>query len=581
MALPSDPGLPGAEPAVALLRAGVAMDPGMQAPAHHALGVFQPGEDTPARRGSLFLLAEGNAGAGAGRLVVETAGEAFYTSPLRQPANLLQSALDQAGRRVAGAGAVGDPALLAGPCVCATAQGDALWLATVGVGHAYLLRAPGHLQALAGDAPAPTPAIFGPLPLQKGDLLVLCSAGVAAALDMRVMGDYLTAALLSTRTADPTALAADLVDGARFHGSADPLAVLVILCTDVLPEAVARAAGWPQAQARRLILPGGVDLSPSPPPLKAAGESPAVASRGASRPAPPAPTPPPPSEAEVGERSVGLGTSLLLMAGLVGVGLLGLATLGTALVLPPLLPAVAVLLLALAVPTGALFWSTARRLQGPARGGPGGTAGATPTVQGAPPARSPADRGLGTGRAARDPIAAGISALLPGMAGPPGADRGLGTPPADGTDPVSVALAAAMARARQQWLFNLFIAGASAGLVLAGCLLTAVAWWLGRGTAWEGLFGPGLGVLGLAGWLVSRPADQLARAGTQISLLTVVWVNYAQEMKACARIADPAAAAACNEHAAGQAVVYFQQIMGGEGPGPVPPPAASGGGAGA
>lgn len=143
---------------------------------------------------------------------------------------------------------------------------------------------------------------------------------------------------------------------------------------------------------------------------------------------------------------------------------------------------------------------------------------------------------------------------------------------------MSVALAAAMARARQQWLFNLFIAGASAGLVLAGCVLTAVAWWLGRGTAWEGLFGPGLGVLGLAGWLVSRPADQLARAGTQISLLTVVWVNYAQEMKACARIADPAAAAACNEHAAGQAVVYFQQIMGGEGPAASPPPPAAGAG---
>lgn len=369
MALPSDPGPPGAESAVALLRAGVAMDPGMQAPAHHALGVFQPGEDTPARRGSLFLLAEGEAGAGAGRLVVETAGEAFYGSPLRQPANLLQSALDQAGRRVAGAGTVGDPAQLAGPCVCATVQGDALWLATVGAGHAYLLRAPGHLQPLAGEAPAP--AVFGPLPLQKGDLLVLCSAGVAAALDVRVMGDYLTAALLSTRTADPTALAADLVDGARFHGSAAPLAVLIILCTDVLPEAVARAAGWPQAQARRLVLPGGGDLSPQPAPLAGEGESRTVQPRSGTRPPPPAPSAPPPPGEGPGERSVGLGTSLLLMAGLVGVGLLGIAVLFTALYLPPLLPGVAVLLLALTVTTGALFWQTTRRLHGPDQGGPG------------------------------------------------------------------------------------------------------------------------------------------------------------------------------------------------------------------
>ncbi len=126
----------GAAPEVALLLVGAARDVGRQAEQEDALGVLLPSTDAQAERGSLFVLADGRGskrgGGTASREVVEVIGAAYYNSSLRQPANLLQSAIDQANRRLVSAAQ--DPATegLCSTCVCAAVQGDTLWLADVG-----------------------------------------------------------------------------------------------------------------------------------------------------------------------------------------------------------------------------------------------------------------------------------------------------------------------------------------------------------------------------------------------------------------------------------------------------------------
>src|SRR5262249_43797830 len=153
---------------------------------------------------------------------------------------------------------------------------------------------------------------------------------------------------------------------------------------------------------------------------------------------------------------------------------------------------------------------------------------------------------------------------------PLAADRGLAGPPLGGplpapaaadADYVSQAMNAALGRARQQWTFNLLVAAVSASLVIGGCILTAVTWLLGAVSPIRVLCGPGVGLLGITSWLVTQPAAQLARADNQISLLTIVWTNYAQELRSCSHLPDPAGAAACNARAGAEAVQYFNQIV--------------------
>ncbi|HMA35291.1 MAG TPA: protein phosphatase 2C domain-containing protein [Chloroflexia bacterium] len=594
---------------IALLRAGAALDQGGRANQEDALGLFLPGEETQARRGSLFVLADGLGGHAGGevasRLAVRVISTTFYASPLRQPENLLQAAIEQANRQIFAAGQDARLRGLGSTCVCAVVQGAALWAANVGDSRAYLLRAATGIQQLSQDHslaaeqvrlgqlpslddadPAlhavllqslgmpnnAQPAIVGPLPLQKGDLVLLCSDGLYGPLDPRAMEDYLRAALLSTLTIDPDQLARDLVEGARFRGAPDNISALVIYCADLLPETVARAAGWPERDARQLILPGsgpgGPAALPAAPAPSSAGAAPAHAAApvpappgGPGPPSPLRPAPGPsahlaaPDDRRPGSGRLPLLTAILLTLALAVLAVLAVAWLVAALIQPALLPAIFLTALVLALPTGLLLVANRARL---------------PLLReaGAPPAAP--ERGLpdqgGLPASADDPIALVIAQLLsPRASAAPSRDRGLPGPPPDtaGADPVSVAMSAALARARQQWTFNLLVAAASACLVLGGCLLTGITWLLGHGGLLEALFGPGLGILGILGWLVTQPAAQLTRAGTQISLLSIVWVNYAQELKTCARLGDPAATAACSERAAAQAVGYFNQIIGG------------------
>jgi hypothetical protein len=105
------------------------------------------------------------------------------------------------------------------------------------------------------------------------------------------------------------------------------------------------------------------------------------------------------------------------------------------------------------------------------------------------------------------------------------------------------------------------MAGVSASLVIGGCLVTIGTLLLGKGEQLGALFGPGVGLLGIVSWLVTQPTSQLNRAGNQISLLTIVWTNYAQELRNCARITDPTQAASCSQRAGAEAVQYFNQIV--------------------
>ena len=135
---------------------------------------------------------------------------------------------------------------------------------------------------------------------------------------------------------------------------------------------------------------------------------------------------------------------------------------------------------------------------------------------------------------------------------------------------VNQAFSDALHRARQQWSFNLLIAFVTAGLIILGTILTVI--WLanGQGAPYSILIGPGAALLGVGSWVITRPAAQLSRADTQISLLALVWANYAQELRSCAALRDPAATATCTAQAGADAVRYFNEILGALPPPPDP-----------
>lgn len=613
-------GAPEASGGVALLQVGAAMDLGLRATQEDALGVSLPAEEEAARRGGLFVLADGLGGHTAGelasRLAVQTIGAAFYASSMRQPGNLLQSAIEQANRRLLAAGQ--DPALrgLGSTCVCAAVQGDSLWVANVGDSRAYLMRPPGTLQQLSQDhsmaaeqvrqgliasedhadhamrsvllqslgVPSGVQPYFaGPLPLQKGDLLLLCSDGLYNALDERAMHDYLLASLLSTLTVSADQIARDLVEGARFHGGDDNISALVVYCTDVVPEAVARAAGWPQSQARSLFLPMNGAAAQRAPDAPAPHAAPAAEEVSAGLPASPAPAAGDESRGPAGPPAdlpylpavptyTRTRIPALSLAALIGGGvlflLLALAWGVAAFWAPRWLVPIFLTMLALAIPLGGLLFLNRPRL----------VPVSVPPVEPGPPLD---DDAAAVARAATepsrspvlfdDPVAALITRLLPGHSGPMDVDRSLAVPgsgpvapviPPDAPpDYVNQAMSAALGRAHQQWTFNLLMAGVSATLVIGGCLVTIGTLLLGKGEQLGALFGPGVGLLGIVSWLVTQPTAQLNRAGNQISLLTIVWTNYAQELRNCARITDPTQAAACSQRAGAEAVQYFNQIV--------------------
>jgi hypothetical protein len=259
-------------------------------------------------------------------------------------------------------------------------------------------------------------------------------------------------------------------------------------------------------------------------------------------------------------------------------GLLGLLLLAGSIVVAPFSALWIGLLLGLILIAGLLLFVVAflpPALDAPPRPR---TAAALPAL--------PAERGWGDGSppdlaAARPLIADLLERVLPGppapgRAGEAPADRalpappGVPPPPASATPPppevavpsyVNQAFSDALERARHQWTFNLLVAFGTAGLIVVGIAIS-VTWVLsGEGTVWAVLLGPGATLVGVINWLLTRPAAQLSRADNQISLLSLVWTSYAQELRSCTAMPDPAAAAACTGRAGADAVNYFNAIL--------------------
>ncbi len=647
---------PGAEHRMALLRVGAALDLGRREDQEDALGVVQPGDGADSDRGSLFVLADGLGGHAAGelasRLGVEQLVQSYYAAPVRQPGNMLQTAITAAHSRVRAAAAAPGRHGMGTTCVCAAIQGDQLWVANVGDSRAYLVRpSEGVLQltqdhSLAaeqvrqgvltpeaaatspmrnillqslGTAAPPQPYFAPPLSLHRGDLVLLCSDGLYGALDTSALRDYLLAALASMREVQPDLLARDLLAAALFHGAEDNLSAVVIYCTDVLSLNSAHAPT--PAPARRFFLPALAANSPSitlpevPPEPAAESGVDRTAWDGADAPSPPPdfPAPPPPAPAlalpvpvlpppapvlatpgSSLEAATRRHAQLALprpappgVTSILGVlGLIGLVLLAAGIAIAPFAALWIMLLLGL-VFVAALLWIIVAFL--PAR----------LTGAGAPPAAPPpAERGLAPSAPDGVPTNRQLTTdllrrLLPGLpqteaeADHP-AERALPAPPGVPALPppaaahpvapeaavpsyVNQAFSEALGRARQQWTFNLLVAFGTAGLVIVGVAIS-VTWVLGgQANLWALLLGPGATLIGVINWLLTRPAAQLSRADNQISLLTLVWTSYAQELRSCAAVPDPAAAATCTGHAGAEAVQYFNAILSNQ---PAPPPTA-------
>jgi hypothetical protein len=172
----------------------------------------------------------------------------------------------------------------------------------------------------------------------------------------------------------------------------------------------------------------------------------------------------------------------------------------------------------------------------------------------APPAAHAAERALPNpgAPAPANPLAP------PGLAPPPATKD---APAAAAPSYVNQAFSEALERSRHQWTFNLLIAFGTAGLIVAGAVITVIWLFSGQANLLMMLFGPGATLLGIANWLLTRPSRQLSQADNQISLLTLVWTNYAQELRSCGAITDPTAAAECTGHAGADAVHYFNEIL--------------------
>jgi protein phosphatase len=616
---------PAVEPGVAVLRAGAAMDLGRRVDQEDALGLVQPGPGPDAERGSLFVLADGLGGHAAGelasRLAVSQIVQSYYSAPAHQPGNLLQSAITAAHSRVRVAAA--DPGRhgMGTTCVCAAVQGDRLWVANVGDSRAYLVRpSEGVLQltqdhSLAaeqvrqgvltpeaaatspmrnvliqslGTATPPQPYFAPPLHLHRGDLVLLCSDGLYGALETPALRDYLLAALASMREVQPDLLARDLLAAALFHGAEDNVSALVICCTALVPPAAARG----QVPARRLFLPASPETESEP--LFVADDSPAPAAEvertvwDLADAALPTPVPESPAH-----RPLGLDAGLVRPARAVpprpaarrtnfalgALGLLGLLLLAGGIVVAPFSALWVILLLALVLLAGLLLFVVAFL---PATAAPV----SLPSAGAVPPPAPPADRGWGDEAPAdlagsRPLIADLLGRVLPGPPAPwqstgTPADRALPAPPGVPTPPapatpappeaavpsyVNQAFSEALERARHQWTFNLLVAFGTAGLIVVGIAIS-VTWVLsGASTVWAVLLGPGATLVGVINWLLTRPAAQLSRADNQISLLSLVWTSYAQELRRCTAMPDPAAAAACTGRAGADAVNYFNAIL--------------------
>lgn len=205
------------------------------------LGAFQPDDaDRLARKGQLFLVADGmgghQSGEQASRHAVDWVIRAYVDHPASDVETGLRSAIESANHNLyqKAPGGAAD-SRWGTTLVAAIVRGDQLWLANVGDSRAYLLRG-GSLQQLTRDHSLPgqhliTRALgtradvdvdlFPPITMQRGDRLILCTDGL-----IRPVADAEIRAIARRGTAQEAAEA--LVRAANERGGPDNVSVIVL-----------------------------------------------------------------------------------------------------------------------------------------------------------------------------------------------------------------------------------------------------------------------------------------------------------------------------------------------------------------
>ena len=249
------------------------------------LGAFQPEDpDRLARKGRLFLVADGMGGHRGGELAsrraVDRVIRAYVDDPDADPGQSLRRAITEANALLHSQTADEEGRERWGTTlVAAVVRGDKLWIANVGDSRAYLLRN-GQLRQLSRDhslaaeigvsagenwigrhvitralglKPEVEVDVFAPLRLRVGDRILLCSDGLTTPLS----DDEIRA--IAGRGA-PQAAAEALIQAANERGGPDNVSVILIAVTGRergAPRSLLHPATW-QAQAADLLTGKGL-----------------------------------------------------------------------------------------------------------------------------------------------------------------------------------------------------------------------------------------------------------------------------------------------------------------------------------
>jgi serine/threonine protein phosphatase PrpC len=232
------------------LAVGQSSHPGYRRPNNEDwLGTFQPDDaGRLARKGRLFLVADGMGGHRSGELAsrraVDQVIRGYLTDPASEVETSLRSAIEAANTSLYASTASAEGQSRWGTTlVAAVVRGGALWIASVGDSRAYLLRsrelrqltrdhslfpaatgerAGRHVITRAlGTRPKVEVDLFPPLALQPGDRILLCTDGLTAPVS-----DEEIARVAADRP--PQEAAEALVQAANDRGGPDNVSVILL-----------------------------------------------------------------------------------------------------------------------------------------------------------------------------------------------------------------------------------------------------------------------------------------------------------------------------------------------------------------
>ncbi len=226
-----------------------------------SLGWFDPGEDKPAlqSKGRLFIVADGMGGYSAGEvaseLAVKTVVEGYKGASGKEILQNLSQAIQAANTIIYRQAQSGGQAGMGTTIICAVIRSDELYTAHVGDSRIYLYHDK-HLKQLTedhtivnellhhglitadearnhpqqhvinralGKVADAEPTLAGPIPLQHGDLILLCTDGISGSLEDSQIEDMLGANL-----EDPKAAAVALTQSANAAGGHDNATAFII-----------------------------------------------------------------------------------------------------------------------------------------------------------------------------------------------------------------------------------------------------------------------------------------------------------------------------------------------------------------